>query len=299
MDVNEATPTLGSLIGKEKPEPVPEQDIWIYVTHILLALKTIHDNKLAARVLADPSRILLGPSRPSRPGNRIYLNCLGMLDALRHDSSKDNDYWQQQDLQDLGRLILQLSTGRSLDTPFHVEEVMGGANMSRDLKCLVAKLLPPSWSSEAFKTVSAALAAVSGRAVEQLHTQLSFSDSLEAQLKEQQGKFPSLPEVAFRLMSICERPHLNRDQNWAETGDRYLCKLFRDHLFFRCTVDGAPDLDRDYITKCLSKLDSRSSEKITLTSSDRNVVLTVSYNDVARCMDASFSELEDAVQGHL
>lgn len=40
-----------------------------------------------------------------------------------------------------------------------------------------------------------------------------------------------LLRLLFKLNYICERPELGGDSQWAETGDRYLLKLFRDFLF--------------------------------------------------------------------
>lgn len=44
------------------------------------------------------------------------------------------------------------------------------------------------------------------------------------------------------------------DTSWAETGDRYLLKLFRDYLFHQVTEDGRPWLDTAHIVQCLNKV---------------------------------------------
>lgn len=43
------------------------------------------------------------------------------------------------------------------------------------------------------------------------------------------------------------------DTSWAETGDRYLLKLFRDYLFHQVTEDGRPWLDTAHVVQCLNK----------------------------------------------
>lgn len=45
-----------------------------------------------------------------------------------------------------------------------------------------------------------------------------------------------------------------KDRAWSETGDRYLLKLFRDHLFHQVTEAGAPWIDLSHIVSCLNKV---------------------------------------------
>ena len=44
------------------------------------------------------------------------------------------------------------------------------------------------------------------------------------------------------------------DPSWSETGDRYLIKLFRDHLFHQVTETGEPWLDMSHIISSLNKV---------------------------------------------
>lgn len=52
------------------------------------------------------------------------------------------------------------------------------------------------------------------------------------------------------------------DPAWAETGDRYMLKLFRDYLFHQVTEEGRPWLDMAHIVQTLNKLDSGSSDTV-------------------------------------
>jgi len=122
-------------------------------------------------------------------------------------------------------------------------------------------------------------------------------DEREAELAEEKAEVSIWSDMLYKLVSICERPGVNGDTHWAETGDRYLCKLFRDHLFFRSTDAGALHLDKNDVASHLRKLHEKSGQKIVLTSPDRNVVLSVSYKDVRRCIDLSFEDLENATRG--
>lgn len=269
--------------------PCPEKEIWYYISQILVALKQLHDKKLAARVMKDPSRILLCTA-----SNRIYLNCLGMKDALDTSRNPTKEYLalQKEDLRDLGQLILWLAgCGDVLDAT-------SNTNMSRALQNLVVKLLPPSWEREAFFKVDDVLAAVNCQAMLLPHKDLLLRmDAKEAELKEEKAEVSIWSDMLYKLVSICERPRVNGDIHWAETGDRYLCKLFRDHLFFRSTDEGALHLDKDDVAVHLRKLHEKSGQKIVLTSPDRNVVLSVSYRDVSCCIESSYEDLKSAVRG--
>lgn len=44
------------------------------------------------------------------------------------------------------------------------------------------------------------------------------------------------------------------DVQWSETGDRYLMKLFRDHLFHQVQPSGKPWLDLAHIVQTLNKV---------------------------------------------
>ena len=46
----------------------------------------------------------------------------------------------------------------------------------------------------------------------------------------------------------------NMDPEWAETGDRYLLKLFRDYVFHHVTETGEPWIDLAHIVACLNKV---------------------------------------------
>ncbi|CAK9297608.1 unnamed protein product [Gordionus sp. m RMFG-2023] len=94
-----------------------------------------------------------------------------------------------------------------------------------------------------------------------------------------------------KLNTIVERPEHNMDVSWSETGDRYLLKLFRDFLFYSRKHDGTPFLDLSHIIIHLNKLDTGNQDRITLTSRDERNMIIVSYADLNKCLQSSFSEL--------
>ena len=74
-------------------------------------------------------------------------------------------------------------------------------------------------------------------------------------------------------------------------GDRYLLKLFRDFVFHQCTEEGAPVLDWGHVVEALNKLDAGVPEKVMLMSRDESSMLVVSYADIKRCIENTFSDL--------
>ena len=44
------------------------------------------------------------------------------------------------------------------------------------------------------------------------------------------------------------------EPSWAETGDRYMLKLFRDYLFHQVDENGAAWIDMAHVIHCLNKV---------------------------------------------
>jgi PAB-dependent poly(A)-specific ribonuclease subunit 3 len=89
-----------------------------------------------------------------------------------------------------------------------------------------------------------------------------------------------------------------KDVAWAETGDRYLLKLFRDYLFHQVSEKNEPVIDLAHVIACLNKvyftdsqLDVGVDERIMLMSRDEQSCLIVSYRELKQCVDTTFKEL--------
>ena len=130
----------------------------------------------------------------------------------------------------------------------------------------------------------------------------------------------------FRMLAklgiVNERPEFGMEPTWSETGDRYLLKLFRDHLFHQVTETGAPWIDMAHIVQCLNKvgtnhwakekerpevisdttaddflscsflqLDAGVPEKVCLMSRDEQNILVVSYAELKKAFAKCFGEL--------
>eukprot|EP00820_Chromera_velia_P016912 Cvel_26353.t1-p1 / transcript=Cvel_26353.t1 / gene=Cvel_26353 / organism=Chromera_velia_CCMP2878 / gene_product=PAB-dependent poly(A)-specific ribonuclease subunit, putative / transcript_product=PAB-dependent poly(A)-specific ribonuclease subunit, putative / location=Cvel_scaffold3121:119-7774(-) / protein_length=929 / sequence_SO=supercontig / SO=protein_coding / is_pseudo=false len=88
--------------------PVPESLLWTYCAQLVSALSHIHASGLAARVV-EPTKVLVSFR------NRIRLNCVGLLDAVKSlqgaQGGRAISDCQQHDLHSLGRLLLALGCG--------------------------------------------------------------------------------------------------------------------------------------------------------------------------------------------
>jgi len=289
--VYEYLPNASTLENSHFTKPCPENLLWVYICQIALALRHIHGVGLAARVI-EPSKILVSHR------NRVHLNCVGVLDAIRHDPSCPVAEYQKQDLVSLGRLILALANG-SLTALSDISKAMDrafpavGGPFSGDLKNLAMLLLTKPGQRHAYPSIHDVLALIHTHSMVQFEHQLHFSDALERELMKEVDN-GRLLKILVKLGTICERSHFNSDPNWAETGDRYLCKLFRDYLFHQCDEHGAPHVEMGHIVDCLNKVDVGLEEKIMLMSQDTSSVLVVSYMDIKRCIENSFHELSAA-----
>lgn len=81
-------------------------------------------------------------------------------------------------------------------------------------------------------------------------------------------------DVAYHTNGDISR--LSLDPTWAETGDRYMLKLFRDYVFHQVTEDGRPWLDMSHVVQCLNKLDAGASEKVNVCLTWNSVIYLLS-----------------------
>uniref|UniRef100_A0A8C0LMM0 PAN2-PAN3 deadenylation complex subunit PAN3 n=1 Tax=Canis lupus dingo TaxID=286419 RepID=A0A8C0LMM0_CANLU len=265
---------------------LPESLIWAYIVQLSSALRTIHTAGLACRVM-DPTKILITGK------TRLRVNCVGVFDVLTFDNSQNNNplalmaQYQQADLISLGKVVLALAcnslAGIQRENLQKAMELVT-INYSSDLKNLILYLLT---DQNRMRSVNDIMPMIGARFYTQLDAAQMRNDVIEEDLaKNQDGK-------------ILPFPRFQKDPTWSETGDRYLLKLFRDHLFHQVTEAGAPWIDLSHIISCLNKLDAGVPEKISLISRDEKSVLVVTYSDLKRCFENTFQELIAAANGQL
>lgn len=119
----------------------------------------------------------------------------------------------------------------------------------------------------------------------------SYSDTLEGQLQLalENGR------VARLMMKL---GFINERNDASETGDAYIVKLFRDHVFHQVDAEGKPLIDLAHVlynlnkvSSLLIKLDAFCDDRILLMSRDEQSCLIVSYREVATCVMNSYNDL--------
>ncbi|XP_077984050.1 PAN2-PAN3 deadenylation complex subunit pan3-like [Glandiceps talaboti] len=270
---------------------LPESVIWTYIVQLSSALRAIHAAGLACRVM-DPTKILLSSK------SRLRVNCVGIFDVLTFDNQQSNPlammpHYQQEDLVSLGKVVLALACHSVLGIQrenIQASMELVAMNYSEDLKNLILYLLT---NQNRLRNVNDIMPMIGARFYSQLDGAQMRSDIIEEELAKevQNGR---LFRLLAKLNTICERPEFAMDPAWAETGDRYLLKLFRDYVFHQVTDTGAAWVDMAHIVQCLNKLDAGIPEKVCLMSRDEQNILVVSYADLKMCFDATFAEIQSS-----
>ena len=271
--------------------PPTEPTLWGYTLQIAQALHAIHGAGLAARVL-DPSKILITGT------NRIRLGACGVLDVLQHDNPRSLIDLQREDLQQFGRLLLAVGTGSpALFTHAHAAGINKAIDhFARSFSPALldrARWLLNAGTSAAAASVEPFLALLQPQLLAGLDAGQHLTDRLTSELGRalENGR---VARLMMKLMFITERPDHGHDRQWAETGERFPVKLFRDYVFHQVDAQGAPVLDLGHVLACLNKLDAGSEEKMVLTSRDEQIVIVVSYREMKRAIEGAIGDLMKA-----
>mmetsp|Transcript_13198 Transcript_13198/g.24478 ORF Transcript_13198/g.24478 Transcript_13198/m.24478 type:complete len:550 (+) Transcript_13198:246-1895(+) len=263
-----------------------ENVLWSIATQLLTAMRVVHDKKISFRGSVSLNHILLTGR------NRVRLGSAGVMHFL--DQAKGSTLEEdsmRSDVTGLGKVLLVLacmSTQALGNWKESLEFV--SSRYSKELTSLIA--LPFQRPC----TVYDVLALCSRGLLSEMDELYSHSDALDEHLCRQieTGRINRLLE---KLGLVTERPEYGKSESasWAETGDRYILKLFRNYVFHQTDDTGQPWLDIGHIHTCLNKLDTGSMEKILLTSPDGRSILVVTFADVRKCLEDAFQEL---VAGH-
>lgn len=260
---------------------LPEAVLWSLIVQLTAALRAIHTAGLACRAL-DPTKVVMN-------GCRARVSWSGIIDAL-HTNSNDVAQAQQEDLTALGRLALALACRTIHCDNLAASMELVSRTYSADLKNLILYLLT---ASPALRSVTDLMPMIGARFYTQVEALERRADVFEDQLAREidNGR---LLRILIKLGLINERPELNLDPSWSETGDRYMLKLFRDYLFHAVSPDGRPWLDQAHLAHCLNQLDGGTSEKVELMSRDEQSILVVSYAELKHCLEQAFDEVMQA-----
>ncbi|TNY17300.1 hypothetical protein DMC30DRAFT_406244 [Rhodotorula diobovata] len=260
---------------------LPERVLWSYVVQVASALKCVHNSGLAMRTI-DVNRVLVTGK------NRVRLGGAGVLDCLTWDGGQSIPAHQQDDLLSFGKLIIALACGSTSavhNLPKSVDHI--SRMYSPDLKNVVLYLLSKPGPR---KTIEEVLVLMGPRVVDELNSSLVAEDTIEHELMREleNGR---LVRLLTKFGFINERPEFDHDPRWAETGDRYLIKLFRDYVFHQVDETGRPVTDLSHVLTALNKLDAGIDEKLMLVSRDEQSCLIVSYREIKNCVENAFADL--------
>ncbi|GAA5985244.1 hypothetical protein JCM11641_003647 [Rhodosporidiobolus odoratus] len=260
---------------------LPERVLWSYIVQIASALKCVHNNGLAMRAVEVNRIVVTGK-------NRVRIGGAGVMDCLTWDGGQGTVAHQQDDLLSFGKLIIALacsSTSAVHNLPKSVDHI--SRMYSPDLKNVVLYLLSKPGPR---KTIEEVFALMGARVVDELNSSLVAEDTIERELMREleNGR---VVRLLTKFGFINERPEFDHDPRWAETGDRYLIKLFRDYVFHQVDETGRPVTDLGHVLGALNKLDAGVDEKIMLVSRDEQSCLIVSYREIKNCIESAFADL--------
>ncbi|KAG0212722.1 PAB-dependent poly(A)-specific ribonuclease subunit 3 [Mortierella sp. GBA30] len=260
---------------------IHERILWSYLIQLTSALKKIHSSGLAARLI-DPTKILVTGK------NRVRLNCCGIMDMLTFDTAPNVAHLQQDDILNLGQLMMTLAC-KSLTATHNIQKSIDyiSQTYSQDMKNIILFLMS---QPVPMKTVDQIITMLGPRVLQEINDVQNANDVLESDLGREleNGR---LARLLMKFGFINERPEFDMDPAWSETGDRYIIKLFRDYVFHQVDEAGLPVLDVAHVLTCLNKLDAGVDEKIVLMSRDELSCLIVSYREIKACIESAFRDL--------
>ncbi|XP_045784919.1 PAN2-PAN3 deadenylation complex subunit PAN3 isoform X4 [Maniola jurtina] len=258
---------------------LPEAVLWSMLVQLTAALRAVHAAGLACRSL-DPTKVVMN-------GCRIRIAWCGIGDL--QNNTMDVAQAQQDDLTALGRLALALACRTVQVDNLAACMDLVARSYSSDLKNLILYLL----AGTTRRSVVDIMPMIGARFYTQVEALERRTDALEEHLAREADN-GRLLRMLMKLGAVNERPELNMDTAWAETGDRYMLKLFRDHLFHSVTPDGRPWLDQAHLAYALNNLDGGTQARVMLMSRDEQSILVVSYAELKHCLDQAFDEVMQA-----
>jgi len=260
-----------------------EEELWSYLVQMTAALRAIH----SAGLDLGPSRLAPSKVLLCSPG-RLRIGSVGVGEIL-HGTTPAMDMMSSQllDLEALGHLILTLASAAKNVGPTLDNLIL---HYSRELCHIVAGLIAAP-KGNGFQNWKSLAVALGDRVFDELSTSFENVDALSmGMLKEcENGR---IARFLIKLNAIVDRAEFLGDTRWAETGDRYLLKLFRDFIFHQVDDQGLPINDWGIIIDSINKADSGIDEKIMLLSRDEASMLVVSYADIKRCLVSAYEEIK-------
>ena len=267
-----------------------ENIVWSCLMQLVSAVAAVHRANLAVRNLK--LHQVLCNMDASGTQLRVRIGAVGVVDALEFEARKRVGDLQQEDIRDLGRLIVSMATGTEISRDSDNEtlskcDAFLRQNFSRDLHSLAVTM---ARNNQRPPTIFAVQQALAERAFVEQDAAYRTVDRLQHALSSEYESGRGL-RLLMKLGFVNERPELGPNRNWASSGDSYVLSLFRDYVFHQADGSGYPVMDLGHVVSCLNKLDAASEEKIVLASRDAKSLMIVTYADVARCLESAYQEL--------
>jgi PAB-dependent poly(A)-specific ribonuclease subunit 3 len=277
------------LSGAEAPA-VPEAALWSWASQLALGVSAAHTAGLAFRCLS-PRHVIMSEFQ------RVRLAGGGVVDVLEMESPATLQSQQEGDMQALGQLLLQVACREELpqahaatDASMQVLMQKCEEQYSAQWSALLRQLLHEQCSAAQL------LAALAPSMATTLNRSLSLNDSLHGALGITHASSRLLRTIV-KLSQVTERAEHGGDPSWAETGERYALKLFRDFVFHQVDEQGRPVLDAGHIVEALSRLDVADGTPVMLSSRDGENLLVASYATLARSLNSAYNDLATSQGG--
>ena len=268
--------------GRGSIDQVPEAVLWSYVVQIASALKTIHSNGLAARLIEVTKIIVTGK-------NRIRLNGCAVLDVIQFDNKTSLGQLQRQDLVNFGLVILSVGANAA-DASQNFARAMDQFKRyyKPDLQNAVIWLYSAMQTQD--KTIDLFVTLLASQMITAFNAALHNDDRIHSDFsgEVENGR---LLRLTAKLNFINERPEFEHDRQWSENGERYFLKLFRDYVFHQVDAQNRPHVDLAHVLNCLNKLDAGTDERITLLSRNEDSCFIVSYRELKKGLESAFQDL--------
>lgn len=268
--------------GRTSIDQVSEVTLWSYLTQLASALKIVHGHGLAARVI-DTSKVLVTGK------NRVRLNGCAVMDVLQHEEHPSLASLQRQDLVNLGLLVVSVGANMA-DAGTNFARAMEQFKRFYKADLQNAVLWLHSAQQHPERSIEQFIQLISTQTIVSLDAALHAEDAMYSELgKEVENA--RLVRLLSKLNFVNERPEFEHDRQWAENGERFFLKLFRDYVFHQVDGQGHPVMDFGHVLSCMNKLDAGVDEKVTLISRDEQSCFVVSYRELKKAVESTFSEL--------
>lgn len=278
------------MAGTAERQPVPEPTLWSWAGQLALAVNSAHSVGLAFRCIS-PQHVLLSEFQ------RVRISCAGVVDVLEMESPATLQMQQKDDMRKFGELFLQASCRTELPargTPADDEvakllEQCKQQYSQQWYDLLVTLLKAECGASELMGLLAPSMAVT-------LSQTLALNDTLHGALGVTHASSRLLRTIV-KLSQVTERPEHCGDPSWAETGERYSLKLFRDFVFHQVDEQGRPVLDVGHVVESLSRLDVADGTPVMLSSRDGENLLVASYATLAKNLNAAYNDLATSQGG--